>query len=104
MMGKRVGGPWVNFGKTQGGKCKLSECLNLSVQISKQSSTAKDTPVGNGSCKISARCGITLFYVGFRENTYGNPVRGTEHFFFCHNPLLAGFPHSGAVGTHFRGI
>jgi hypothetical protein len=54
MMGKRVGGPWVNFGKTQGGKCKLSECLNLkSVQILKHSSTAKDTPVGNGSCKIS---------------------------------------------------
>jgi hypothetical protein len=55
MMGKRVGGLRVNFDKAQGGNYKTSECLNLKlVRISKRTSTAKNTPVGNVFGKISA--------------------------------------------------
>jgi hypothetical protein len=55
MMGKRVGALRVNFDKAQGGNCETSECLNLkSVRISRRTSTAKNTPVGNVSDKISA--------------------------------------------------
>jgi hypothetical protein len=55
MMEKRVGGPRVNFDKAKGGNHKTIECLNLkSVQISKRTSTVKNTPVDNVSGKISA--------------------------------------------------